>query len=111
MRSLLLLPLLATLAYSEAPNWPRQIDPETVLLPNQWFLRPVGEGVTVGDFPVNIQLSPDGRFAAVLHCGYKKHEIVVLDVRTKQIVSRTPIFEAFYGLAFSRDGKRLICSG
>ena len=82
-----------------------------VLLPNQWSLNPVGEQLAVGDFPVNIQLSPDGRFAAVLHCGYKKHEVVVLDVKTRKIVSRTPVNEAFYGLAFSRDGKRLFCSG
>lgn len=82
-----------------------------VLLPNQWSLKPVGEQVAVGDFPVNIQLSPDARFAAVLHCGYKKHEVVVLELKTRKIVSRTPVNEAFYGLAFSRDGKRLFCSG
>jgi DNA-binding beta-propeller fold protein YncE len=106
-----LLLVAASFAFAEKPNVPRQLDPETVLLPNQWSLKPVGEQVTLGDFPVNIQLSPDGRFAAVLHCGYRKHEIVALDLKTRAIISRTPVNEAFYGLAFSRDGKRLICSG
>lgn len=112
MRLIRHLPLvLASIAFAQTPNVPRQVDAETVLLPNQWSLKPVGEQVTVGDFPVNIQLSPDGRFAAVLHCGYRKHEIVVLDVKTRKVVSHTPVNEAFYGLAFSRDGKRLLCSG
>src|SRR5215203_3790123 len=33
----------------------------TVLLPNQWSLRPVGKQVEVGDFPVNIALHPKGK--------------------------------------------------
>ncbi|MEW6161276.1 MAG: hypothetical protein AB1813_27930, partial [Verrucomicrobiota bacterium] len=52
----------------------------SVLLPNQWSLRPAGKQVVVGDFPVNIAMHPSGRFAAVLHCGYGQHEIVVLDI-------------------------------
>src|SRR4029078_3548273 len=84
---------------------------ETVLLPNQWSLKPVGSQVTVGDFPVNIQISPDGKFAAVLHCGHGQHEIIVLDVATRKLVSRTPVNEAFYGLAFSPNGTRIFCSG
>src|SRR4029453_11905678 len=101
-------------ALAETPpptNIPRQIDPETVLLPNQWSLKPIGRQVTVGDFPVNIQVSPDGKYAAVLHCGHGNHEIVVLDVATRKIISRTQVNEAFYGLAFSPDGKRIFCSG
>ena len=90
---------------------PGQIDQATVRLPNQWLLKPVGEQTLVGDFPVNIAVHPGGAFAAVLHCGYGQHEIVVLDLATRKIHSRTKIAEAFYGLTFSRDGKQLYCSG
>jgi YVTN family beta-propeller protein len=82
-----------------------------VLLPNQWSLRPAGKQVALGDFPVNIAVHPDGRFAAVLHSGYSEQEIIVVDVTSAQVVSRTGIHEAFYGLAFSRDGGQLFCSG
>src|SRR4051812_11346423 len=51
-----------------------------VQLPNQWKLSPVGKQIEVGDLPVNIQLHPTGQFAAVLHCGMKDHEVVVLDL-------------------------------
>ena len=90
---------------------PRQVDDETVLLPTQWFLRPVGRQIVVGDFPVNIALAPGGRFAAVLHSGNGRHEIVVLDTDRGALVSRVALEESFYGLAFSADGKRLHCSG
>lgn len=83
----------------------------SVLLPNQWSLRPVGRQVPLGDFPVNIAVHPDGRFAAVLHCGHGPHEIIVVDVQTGEVVSRAKIKEAFYGLEFSHGGNRLYCSG
>src|SRR5512139_3434704 len=59
-----------------------------VRLPNQWWLRPVGKQLPVGDFPVNIALHPSGKFAAILHCGYGQHEIIVVDVAAWKIVSR-----------------------
>jgi DNA-binding beta-propeller fold protein YncE len=82
-----------------------------VLLPNQWYLRPVGRQIPLGDFPVNIALHKGGRYAAVLHCGYGQHEIITIDVAAERIVSRVPVMEAFYGLAFTDDGRRLFCSG
>jgi len=82
----------------------------STLLPNQWSLTPAGRQVEVADFPVNIAVHPQGRYAAVLHCGYSRHEIVVVDVAAATVVSRTPVEEAFYGLVFSRNGERLYCS-
>jgi WD40 repeat protein len=82
-----------------------------IRLPNQWFLRPVGKQVLVGDFPVNIAIHPSGKFAAVLHSGYGQHEIIVLELPGGKLVSRTALDEAFYGLAFSPNGKRVFASG
>jgi DNA-binding beta-propeller fold protein YncE len=81
------------------------------LLPNQWELNPVGRQIPVGDFPVNIAVHPGGRFAVVLHCGYGPHEIAVIDVKRARLVSRVPIEEGFYGIAFTPDGSRLLASG
>ncbi|HTL56422.1 MAG TPA: alkaline phosphatase family protein [Candidatus Limnocylindrales bacterium] len=83
----------------------------SVLLPNQWALRPVGRQVELGDFPVNIAVHPAGQFAAVLHAGHSQHEILIVDLTTAAVIDRTRIKEAFYGLAFSADGKHLFCSG
>ena len=83
----------------------------SVLLPNQWSLRPVGRQINVGDFPVNIALHPDGAFAAVMHSGWGQHEVRILDVKSGRPVSQVALDEAFYGLAWSPDGKKLYASG
>src|SRR5438046_8605232 len=83
----------------------------SVLLPNQWSLRPVGKQVVLGDFPVNIAVHPENRFVAVLHSGYGRHEIAVVDVPDAKVIGEFPVEESFYGLEFSRDGKELYCSG
>ncbi len=83
----------------------------SVLLPNQWSLRPVGQQVALGDLPVNIAVHPAGRFAAVLHSGHGPHEIIVVDVAAAKVVSRTRLKEAYYGLEFSTSGSRLYASG
>src|SRR5215216_1929047 len=85
----------------------------SVMLPNLWSLRPVGRQIALGDFPVNIAVSPNGRYAAVLHSGNSEHEIVVVDLKSNSvgIVSRALVSESFYGLTFSPDGKQLFCSG
>src|SRR5580704_2715496 len=76
----------------------------SVLLPNQWSLRPVGKQVPLGDFPVNIAVHPDGRYAAVMHSGHGPHEIIVVDLAEARGVSRTRLREAYYGLEFARGG-------
>ena len=83
----------------------------SVLLPNRWSLRPVGKQVELGDFPINVAVHPGGRFAAVLHSGYSENEIRIVDIPSAQVVSRTIVHEAFYGLEFSKDGRQLFCSG
>lgn len=83
----------------------------SVLLPNQWSLRPAGQQLPVGDFPVNVAVHPGGVYAAVLHSGYGQHEVRILDVRAGRTVSTVPLTESFYGLAWSPDGRRLYASG
>ncbi len=83
----------------------------SVLLPNQWSLRPVGAQVELGDCPVNIAVHPGGAYAAVLHAGDSRHEIIVVDLSRQQVVSRTSLPETFYGLQFAEDGRHLYGSG
>ncbi len=82
-----------------------------VLLPNQWSIRPTGNQLELGDFPVNIALHPTQPFAAILHAGHGTHEVMIVNTTSRQIVSRVVIPQGFYGVAFSRDGSRLFASG
>jgi DNA-binding beta-propeller fold protein YncE len=83
----------------------------TVLLPNQWSLRPAGKQLQLGVFPVNIALHPSGRWLAVLHAGYGEHEVVTVDLERLAIVDRASVLQSFYGLCFTPDGKQLFASG
>jgi len=100
-----------TAAPAAKPEIPGPQPDGAVLLPNQWSLRPAGKQTLAGDFPVNIALHPEGKFAAILHCGYGQHEIQIFDIAAGKVASRVNINEAFYGIAFSPDGSRLFCSG
>lgn len=84
-----------------------------VQLPNQWRLKPAGRQLELGDFPVNIALHPTGQYAAVLHCGFKEHEVVIVDLNPKRtrVVSRVSVDQAFYGMTWSPDGRQLYASG
>ncbi len=84
-----------------------------VQLPNGWKLKPTGRHLDIGDLPVNVQLHPTGQYAAVLHSGMREHDIHIIDLNSKnrKIVSRATLDQAFYGLAWSPDGKQIYASG
>ncbi|HOJ33623.1 MAG TPA: bifunctional YncE family protein/alkaline phosphatase family protein [Candidatus Hydrogenedentes bacterium] len=82
-----------------------------IQLPNQWRLDPAGKGYALGLFPMNMKLSPDGKYLAVLHCGGGDHEIMVFDTRTMQRIFHTVVPNAFYGITFSKSGDRIYVSG
>jgi YVTN family beta-propeller protein len=96
---------------------PRQLpgvqSDRSILLPNQWSLRPAGKHVALGDFPVNLALHPSGKWLAALHAGFSEHEIIVLELgATRQrVVCRVPLDQTFYGLTFAPDGQTLYASG
>lgn len=90
---------------------PGMSDEGTIVLSNQWSLKPVGKQIKLGDFPVQIALHPKGPWAAVLHAGYGNHEIVVVDLKDQRIVVRVVVPQTFYGIAFDRSGRHLYASG
>jgi DNA-binding beta-propeller fold protein YncE len=96
---------------AEAPRTPGPQPDGSVVLPNQWSLRPVGRQVEVGDFPSTIAVHPSGSHAVVLHCGYGPHELAVLDVAGRRVVSRVGVEESFHGLTFDAAGRTVYASG
>ncbi len=115
MRTAFLIPVLAALSLVSAAEPPPEVpgikSDGSVLLPNQWTLRPAGKQIRVGDFPVNIAMHPSGEWAALLHAGYGQHEISILDCKSGQIVSRATVDETFYGITFADGGRRIYASG
>ena len=92
-------------------RWPGMQNNGQTLLPNGWSLRPAGEQVDLGDFPSHMELSPDRKFAAVLHSGWGTHEVRIVSLESKKVTSSVVIDQTFQGLRFSDDGSKLFVSG
>jgi YVTN family beta-propeller protein len=81
--------------------------------PEGWFLTPAGRQVPLGDRPLGIALSPDGRTLLVSNDGQGTQSLMVID-RASGTVRQSipyPAPEAlFVGLAFSPDGTQAYAS-
>jgi DNA-binding beta-propeller fold protein YncE len=81
-----------------------------VLLPSGWSIAPVGKHLPVGDLPMDMAESPDGRFLVVTNGGYTKPWLDVIDLERWHALDRQPLENAWLGLAFHPDGGRVFSS-
>lgn len=81
------------------------------LLPNGWKLSPAGALTPLGDLPLNLQISPDGRLAAVVNAGWGENSVQLLEVATGKLLDTREVPAAWMGLAFAPDGRSLYASG
>ncbi len=88
-----------------------QLNKKRVLLPNGWSLSPAGLTYPLGDFPMNLVVSPSGKFIAVTNNGQSRQTIMLLDPITERIIDEVEIKKSWYGLAFNKEETRLYASG
>ena len=82
-----------------------------VLLPNGWSLTPAGRSVKLGDLPLNMTASKDGKYIAVTNNGVGRQTIQLINAKTYTILNTVDIANSWLGLRFSDDGKFLYASG
>ena len=80
-------------------------------MPNGWSLTPAGHSLPLGDLPLNIAVSRNGRYAAVTNDGQSVQSIQLFDARAGRELDSVDIGTAWGGLAFSADEKYLYASG
>ena len=102
--------LSSALALATAQNLPQAI-PGGFALPNGWRLTPIGKSIPTEDMVLNAVAAPDGLAVIAMHAGYNPHGLVVIDTKTEDAVQRIPLKSAWYGMAWSPDGKKLYVSG
>ena len=83
----------------------------TTLLPNGWRIAPAGRHLKTGTLPLNIVVSPDGRYAVVTNNGFNKPSLTVIDIASWTVKSTTTLDHAWVGLVFHPDGARLFSAG
>ncbi|MCE1190270.1 MAG: bifunctional YncE family protein/alkaline phosphatase family protein [Ignavibacteria bacterium] len=83
----------------------------TVLLSNGWHLSPAGSQIAVGDLPLNMIVSPDGRYAIITLNGDGKEGLEVVDLQLKKVTQTMLMKRAWVGLQFFDKARKVIASG
>ncbi|HTN39008.1 MAG TPA: beta-propeller fold lactonase family protein [Arachidicoccus sp.] len=84
---------------------------QRIRLPNGWSLSPVGKSTPLGDLPLNMVVSPKGRYLAVTNNGQSIQSIQLFDAKTDTQLDNVEIPKSWAGLAFSQDEQYLYASG
>ena len=74
-------------------------------------LDPVGDFIDLGSLPLAMALAPGGDKLVVVLSGWREQGIQIVDVKSKQVTQTLKQDAAFFGLAFSSDGRELYVSG
>lgn len=90
---------------------PGRISENQVLLPNGWKLSPAGKQISVGDLPLNLDISPDGHYAIVTNNGAGEQSISVVDIQECQTIQTLRMSKSWLGIRFFNNGKRFAVSG
>lgn len=85
--------------------------PVPIGLPNGWQLSPAGSSKPLGDLPLNMIISGNGKYMAVVNCGQSVQTIQLFELPAFKQLDAVVIPKTWYGLAFSNDGQRLYASG
>jgi len=80
-------------------------------LPTGTCLDPAGQTFDAGNMPLNVVSSPDGDRLVLSLNGWRQQGIQIIDAHTGTIAQTISQPAAFFGLAFSNDGKTLYASG
>jgi YVTN family beta-propeller protein len=81
------------------------------LLPNGWKIAPAGRHIQIGDLPLAMVESPDGRWLLISNNGYSQPTISIVDIRHQSLRGTLTLDHAWLGLAWHPDGDRLYVSG
>jgi DNA-binding beta-propeller fold protein YncE len=87
-----------------AANYPR-------FLSTGLRIDPAGEAIDLGSMPLAIALAPGGEKAAVVLSGWREQGLQIVDLASRQVLQTLPQEAAFFGIAFSRNGKEIYVSG
>ena len=81
------------------------------LLPNGWRIAPVGRHLDAGDLPLAMAVHPDGHHLVITNNGWSKPSLRVVDLDRFQVIQKMPLDDAWLGLVWHPDGRRLFSSG
>jgi DNA-binding beta-propeller fold protein YncE len=114
--SLVSLFLLATFGLSTATHSTAQAQTGAVtnytgFLATGLRIDPVGEAIDLGSMPLAMALAPGGEKVAVVLSGWREQGLQIVDLKSHHVLQTLPQEAAFFGIAFSRNGREIYVSG
>ena len=97
--------------YGIARHYAKAVVPTDHLLFNGWGVTPVGEHVLIGDMPLKLLFSPDGKQVVTTSLGFSGMHLTSLDTETHKVITDEIHYKVWNGLAFSNDGTKLYVGG
>jgi YVTN family beta-propeller protein len=80
-------------------------------LPTGVLLDPAGPSIPLGSMPLAMTFSPDSQRVVALLSGFREQGLQVVDPASRRVTQTLVQPAAFFGLAFSPDGRSLYASG
>lgn len=93
------------------PQRPGVLGAGVTLLPNGWKIAPAGKHLPIGDLPLNMTFSPDGKYLIVANGGFAKPTLRVVDLARELLSNVVTLDDHWYGLAWNPNGKSLYAAG
>src|SRR5882672_1439770 len=87
------------------------LQPDSHLLFNGWGVTPAGSPVPISDLALKLLIAPDKKTVVAVSGGFRNTGLTLLDISGKRVTQFFPLAEAWNGLAFSKDGRRIFVSG
>ena len=103
--------LLATFVLITAAAVALAEDRYTTPLATGVRLDPEGEFVDLGRLPLGMVVAPGGKQVVAVLSGWSEQGLQVIDLNSRKVTQTLAQDAAFYGAAFSADGKELYVSG
>ena len=94
----------------ERADRPR-VTADGTLLPSGWALHPAGRQIPLGDMPLAMCLSPDGRRLLVSTGGFRPCQVVSINTDDEQVQVTQTLDQTWEGMAFGPSGDTLYVSG
>ncbi len=81
------------------------------LLNSGWTIRPAGQQVPLGTFPMSAAVAGNGKYLLVMNAGYEPPTISVIDIAKKTEIGRTHLPDCWLGLAVTPSGDKVYVGG
>ncbi|MBC8165741.1 MAG: hypothetical protein H7Y20_07705 [Bryobacteraceae bacterium] len=81
------------------------------MIPFGWRVMPTGRQIALDSLPLSTAVSSSGRDLFILHSGYKKPSVWLLDGESGNVRQKLDLPDAFLGMALSNSGEVLYISG